>query len=181
MTINSITQIKLKYVMCATIVAIIAIWATGSVNAQTKTKCKPGSRSAKCLQTKPNVKMPAAAQQKIVTNTTETLAVSEWADAGIQLSVFGDKTEIVFNCANGEISGAFGHSATGDFNLAGTYTPVLADTKNRLAAGVEVQAWYTGKISGDEMTLKITSADGRVIYAEHKLSKDTIARIRRCG
>lgn len=176
--ISNLVRVSIGLLLFVSIGIIYSVEA----DAQSRSKCKRGSRSAKCLQ--PSSKMPKtviATNKPMNQTNSKKLNVSEWADAGIQLSVLSDKVEIVFNCADAAIPGGFLYSDSGDFSLTGAYTPVLDDRQNRLAGGVSVPAQFIGKLSGNEMELKVLSADGRMVFAEHTLSKDTVARIRRCG
>jgi hypothetical protein len=149
-------------------------------SAQRSTACKRGTPKAKCVAAKRQQQRKEIPMTKAVASSLTALPDGNWADAGIQLTTESGRTTISFDCADAEMKGGLRIDAKGDFDLEGTFTPLKGDVVKGLAAGRAVAARFVGTVSADEMTLRITTADGKTLIGEYTLGKDLIVRLRRC-
>lgn len=83
----------------------------------------------------------------------------EWGGTHISMNVGEQSATIEFDCAHGEISGPLTIDGEGKFELRGTFTrerggPVRADE-----TGKKEPAIYSGKITGNKMTLTMKLSD----------------------
>lgn len=87
-----------------------------------------------------------------------------WGGQNIELQVEGDGAKVLFKCgASGTLVGRLELNGSGHFVADGTYTPLLINTGPR-------PAHYEGSISGDGMTLAVTtSGAGSVEIGEFQL------------
>ena len=89
----------------------------------------------------------------------DRIPTGEWGGSHISMNVSERSAKIEYDCAHGEITGPLTIDSEGKFHLRGTFTrerggPVRADETR---AGEP--ATYSGKITGNKMTLTMKLAD----------------------
>src|SRR5437016_14556862 len=90
------------------------------------------------------------------------LPAGTWGGEHVLLEVSGKGVEIEFDCAHGQITKPIPLDARGRFNVPGTFTPehggpILRDEKPSVA-----QARYSGRITGDAMSLTVARGKEKV-------------------
>ena len=95
------------------------------------------------------------------------------------MSVGADSTTIQFDCADGEVPGKIYLREDGTFSADGTFAR-RHPGPTRPNEPPPAAARYTGKLSGNKMTLKITlTADGSDA-GEYMLEQGRSGRVVRC-
>ena len=113
------------------------------------------------------------------TNKTP-VAAGAWGANGIALDVNETGATIEYDCATGAITEKLTIDGDGNFSAAGTHTR-LAPGPIRVGHEPQAQsAHYTGKISGETMTLKIVLDEGGALVGEYALEKGKTPRLHRC-
>ena len=102
-----------------------------------------------------------------------------WGGTGILMNVTADSASVELDCADGEITEKILMDKNGNFSAAGNFKrqhpgPVRPNEPPPAAAR------FTGKASGNKMSLRITlTADGSV-FGEYTLEQGRNGRIVRC-
>ena len=94
--------------------------------------------------------------------TTGTVPAGTWGGDHVLFEVSRKGAEIEFDCAHGQITKPIPLDARGRFNVPGTFTPehggpILRDEKPSVA-----QARYSGRITGDAMSLTVARGKEKV-------------------
>ena len=132
-----------------------------------------------------NSNKPANSNQKDSKNNmndTKSNAVSpgNWGARGISVLVEENGAKIEYDCAHGEIKEKLTVNENGEFEADGTHT---RESFGPIIQGKEPKpqpAHYTGKISGDTMTLKVTLTNSNESVGDFTLGRDKYARLTKC-
>ncbi len=120
----------------------------------------------------------AAAKRKM--NQSKLLPVGIWGGSGVLMRVGQKKITVEYACANGEIPGRLKLDGSGNFRADGVHLqprpgPIrVNDTPTRQPARFE------GKISGKNMTLRVTLIKSNEVIGDFELKRDVTPRIHRC-
>ena len=150
--------------------ALCGVLAGGyETSAQTRRKPRP-------VAGKPKKKKP---------KKMTTVTIKQWGGPGVSLNLEAQADQpntfaIEFDCAHGALTGPVKVDAAGRFNVAGTFTPerggpVRSDDPDRTQP-----ARYTGQVTGDTMTLRVTLTDGKEALGPFKLKANAWGRIVKC-
>ena len=82
-----------------------------------------------------------------------------WGGSQIGMEVTSDGAEINFPCARGSIKGPLTLDANGNFDLTGTHITEHPGPVRDDETGNSHPARYTGKVTGDQITIKVTLTD----------------------
>ncbi len=109
-----------------------------------------------------------------------TVAPGSWGGNGIRLVVEPKSTAIEYDCAVGEITEILTIDQNGNFDAKGVHTrqrggPILQDDPERGAP-----ARYTGRISGNQMTLKVTLIEKDTPIGDFQLELGKNVRLHKC-
>ena len=99
-----------------------------------------------------------------------------WGGEGIVLTVNKNSVSMQFGCARASI--ASGMKTKGKFNLTGTYTPDTAVASAEKPKPMAIRA--EGRISGKQMTLKLTSIDTGKEMGSYTLERGKAIALSRC-
>lgn len=113
---------------------------------------------------------------------TKHTPVSEgnWGGAGIRLAVESKTTTIEYDCATGEITEILAIDQNGNFAAKGFHKPERGGPLRENAPDNRQPAHYTGKISGNQMTLKVTLDDKDTPIGDFQLELGKNVRLHKC-
>jgi hypothetical protein len=100
-----------------------------------------------------------------------------WGGTGITLDVKGGAAEVEFDCARGRV-GEFGLDAEGNFSARGTLANERGGPVRLGEEPKPVPATYTGKVTGETMTLRVSTEDGDDL--DFTLRRGSHGRLRKC-
>lgn len=103
-----------------------------------------------------------------------------WGANGIRLQVTSAGTTVEFPCADGEVAGRIKLDNKGNFKASGTYTFIRPGPVREGLGHPSRPARYEGRISGGNMTLKITLSDSNEAIGSYELRKGAGGRLHRC-
>lgn len=106
--------------------------------------------------------------------------IGAWGGDHISMIIDKGGAEIEFDCAHGRIDGAFSVGADGAFDLSGVWSP---EHGGPVRQGEETQskpARYSGKITGDAMTLSIATASPSASFGAFALEKNRAPNLFKC-
>lgn len=104
----------------------------------------------------------------------------EWGGNHISLQVNSGETTITYDCAHGTIDQPLILDRRGRFSAKGTHA---REHGGPIRMGEEANARparYTGWVSGEQMTLKVTLTDTNEVQGTYTLIRGRRARIFRC-
>lgn len=109
-----------------------------------------------------------------------TVAPGSWGGNGIRLVVEPHSTAIEYDCAEGQITEVLMIDQNGNFDAKGVHTrqrggPILKDDPQK-----GVPARYTGRISGNQMTLKVTLIENNTPIGDFNLELGKNVRLHKC-
>lgn len=89
----------------------------------------------------------------------EHIPIGEWGGSHISMNVSERSAKIEYDCARGEIFGPLTVDAEGKFHLHGTFTRERGGPTRADDASKAEPATYSGKITGNKMTLTMKLSD----------------------
>jgi hypothetical protein len=146
----------------------------------------------------PATKSPPAESTQIpdsspnMSNEVKGLPLGTWAGPGIQLTVTEGGGSLEYDCAHGTIEQRVMLDANGAFDLKGTYESETGGPSQISIAPEETasgpskktssgyQARYSGKVTGQTMTLSVTLNDRRTPVGTFKLAYGAPSKLRKC-
>lgn len=122
--------------------------------------------------------VPAGASQS--RRRARQVAAGAWGGAHIGLQVGGGKTTIEYDCAHGTIDQPLALDSRGRFSARGTHLREHAGPVRDNEQTNARPARYTGWVSGERMTLKVTLTDKNEFLGTYTLVRGRDARIVKC-
>lgn len=115
-------------------------------------------------------------------NQTQKTAVApgDWGGTGINLTVREEGVTIEYDCAEAEITEKLMIDSKGNFIVEGTYIRRNPGAIRLNFKPKPLAAKFEGKISGEEMTLKVILTESEEEIGDYTLEKDKTARLHRC-
>src|ERR1041384_2035971 len=112
---------------------------------------------------------------------SHTIKAGVWGGSQIGMVVTSDGAEISYPCARGTIKGRLTLDAKGNFRLTGSHVqehpgPVRMDEK-----GNYHPARYTGKVTGDQITIRVTLTATKEDVGTFTLTYGRGSRVPRCA
>ena len=104
---------------------------------------------------------------------------SQWGGEGISMQIGSDSTDIEFDCASGAMPAVPVADAKGRFSVEGTFSPRHPGPIRDDVPAAHKAAVYSGKVSGDRMTLTVKLKNGDVV-GNFTLDRDKSGPIRGC-
>lgn len=101
-----------------------------------------------------------------------------WGGRQIRLQANADGATIDFDCAHGRISGPIKLDKGGRFSTKGSYE-AFSPGPQQADAPVETTARFSGRVSGDTLTLDIIAAPGNP-KRSYTLTRGKMSKIIRC-
>jgi hypothetical protein len=146
-----------------------------SLFAETGSSASCGDRRAKTSQ-------PANTSTTTANNnmSSENNAETVWGGEHVRLVITGNRAEVEFDCAHGEIKGAVKAGPHGRFDLPGTFVrerggPVRSDESES-----GEPARYSGTIEGDKMSLTITLSNNNEKLEDFSLTRGNEGQLFKC-
>jgi hypothetical protein len=135
---------------------------------QTNSNSKPKKKPKKAV--KPTMNKPLRT----------TVVPGSWGGTDIRLVIEPNATSIEYACADGKITDILAVDQNGNFEAKGFHVrqrpgPMRADDP-----GTGVPARYTGRISGDQMTLKVTLVENDTLIGDFQLERGKNVRLFKC-
>ncbi len=103
-----------------------------------------------------------------------------WGGNGIRLVVEANSTAIEYDCAHGEITGVLTIDQNGNFDAKGFHTRERGGPIREGVLDRRDPAHYTGRISGNQMTLKVMMADTGDLIGDFQLELGKNVRLHKC-
>lgn len=125
-------------------------------------------------------KKRAVRTHKMVKTQTTDVAPGQWGGTGISLTVGSDSSQIGYDCANGEITERLKIDRSGNFNAGGVFIRRTPGPEREDQPPARQPARYTGHVSGDNMTLKVTLTSDGTQIGEFQLERGKTGRLHRC-
>ena len=104
----------------------------------------------------------------------------EWGGNHISLQVNGSETSVEYDCARGTINGPLTLDGRGRFSAKGTHLREHAGPVRDNEEANARPARYTGWVSGERMTLKVTLTDTNEVLGSYTLIRGRQSRIVKC-
>ena len=163
------------------VIAIVLLLAvnTSEVYSQNKdysqktANCKKNKKSSKNLK-------KGKSKNKLKEKNNLPIQPGVWGTTGTNLTVDDEGARIEYDCADGEITEKFIIDADGNFALSGFYTAQTPGPISIDKQPVRRPARFEGKISENQMTLKVTLTDTDEKLEKVLLERDRMGKIRRC-
>jgi hypothetical protein len=150
-----------------------------NLNAQTL-NFSPESEASKPVQTKRIRKKKKRRQAKTLEQNKLIVKGGIWGAIGVNLTINETGAVIEYDCADAEITGKFMINENGEFSLPGTFTMQTGGAASLNEPPKTRPARFEGKISDDNLTLKVTLTDNSEKLEEVILKRGTQGKIRRC-
>lgn len=109
-----------------------------------------------------------------------SIQVGIWGGDHIRLQVTDKGAEIEYDCAHGTIEQTVAVDRAGRFDLKGKHTAEGHGPIRRDREPVARPAHYTGKISGDTMTLTVTLTDKSETVGTFTLMRGSEGQVMKC-
>ena len=119
-------------------------------------------------------------RHKMIKAQTTDVAPGQWGGTGISLTISPDSSQIGYDCANGEITEKLKVDRSSNFSARGVFIARTPGPEREDQPPVRQPARYTGHISGDNMTLKVTLASDGTQIGEFHLERGKTGRLHRC-
>ena len=154
--------------LALTVIAISAIWIgvypAGSVGSPRPTTAYP---------------LDSRIDNNMELQQGKPLPEGTWGGVGIQMNINADSASIEFDCADAEIPGKILIDKNGSFSAQGKFNRRHPGPVRRNEPP-PADAKFTGRVSNNKMTLKITLTSDRTDAGEYTLELGRNARIVRC-
>ena len=103
-----------------------------------------------------------------------------WGGDHIAMTVVTAATHLEFDCAHGDVAGAFTTDSQGQFSVSGTFVrehggPIRVDE-----VADAHPASYAGAIRGDSMNLTVRLTDAPDVIGTFALTRGSLARVVKC-
>lgn len=108
------------------------------------------------------------------------VAPGSWGGNGIRLVVEPKSTAIEYDCAEGEITGALTIDRNGNFDAKGFHIRQRGGPIRQGDPQKGEPARYTGRISGNQMTLKVTLIENDTPIGDFQLELGKNVRLHKC-
>ncbi len=105
---------------------------------------------------------------------------SSWGATGIGVVVTENGVKIEYDCAIGEIKQKLMVDENGEFEADGFHTPEGFGPTRTDNPPKSQPAHYTGKISGDTLTLRVKLMETKEQIADYTLERGRTPRLRKC-
>ncbi len=170
-------NVYLKNVRLSAVVSFVLI-LTFVIPAQTSIM----RQSAKLFSAQTDTKNQKKRKRKLKMNKLEakSLTAGEWGGVGINLIVENNGASIEYDCAAGAIKQKITLDSLGNFTAQGTYTRRTPGPIRVNISPKSQPALFAGKISGSQMTLKVTLTETNETLEEMTLERGVTARLRKC-
>lgn len=109
-----------------------------------------------------------------------TVAPGNWGGNGIRLAVESKSTSIEYDCAQGEITEILSIDQNGNFDAKGFHARQHGGPIRDNETDNHQPARYTGRISGDQMTLKVTLVEKDTPIGDFQLERGKNVRLHKC-
>ena len=129
----------------------------------------------------PKASAPAAVPSAEATESKQRRPMPEgdWGGDGIRFVIGANSASVELACSSGEIPGKIYTDKEGSFATDGTFKKQHPGPTRR-DEPPPADARYTGEVSGDKMSLRITLASDGSLVGEYALEKGRNSRIVRC-
>jgi hypothetical protein len=111
---------------------------------------------------------------------SDTIKAGTWGGPQIGMAVTSASAEINYPCAHGSIKGPLTLDRNGNFDLTGTHISEHPGPV-RLGEDNSHPARYTGKVTGDQITIKVTLTDTKEEIGTFTLTYGRGGRVPRCA
>jgi hypothetical protein len=128
-----------------------------------------------------NNNMQSETPQRTAAQAAPRIKTGTWGGPQIGMQVTSDGAEIYYPCARGSIKGPLTLDASGNFNLTGTHTQEHPGPVRTDETGNNHPARYTGKVEGDQITIKVTLTDTKEVVGTFTLTFGRGGRVPRCA
>ena len=118
---------------------------------------------------------PSYGQSQDSTGTPEV-----WGARGISMVVSGENATLEFDCAQGVVMTPIKPDASGNFSVAGTFTPQRGGPVMKDNPPQDLPATYKGTIHGNTMHLEILLQDKGQQPPAFTLTKGQAGRVMKC-
>ena len=118
---------------------------------------------------------------RTATQTSHRIKTGTWGGPQIGMEVTADGAEINYPCARGSIKGPLTVDANGNFSLAGTHLTEHPGPVRNDETGNNHPARYTGKVTGDQITINVTLTDTKEEVGTFTLTFGRGSRVRKCA
>ena len=119
-------------------------------------------------------------KQKMDQTKRTTVSPGDWGGTGIRLVVGSKTTAIEYDCGQGEITDVLKVDKNGNFDAKGSHTRQMPGPTRQDRPDTPEPAHYTGKITGDRMTLKVTITDKEIQVGDFQLELGKKVRLHKC-
>jgi len=103
-----------------------------------------------------------------------------WGGRDIHLRISASGASIEFDCGHGSIAQPLKPNASGEFSVAGTYTPEIGGPIQRNNPPRDLPATYKGTISGETMHLEVLLADKSRQPPPFTLTRGSAGKLVKC-
>ena len=104
-----------------------------------------------------------------------------WGGSQIGIEVTSDGAEINYPCARGSIKGPLTLDANGNFDLSGMHITEHPGPVRNDETGNSHPARYTGKVTGDQITIRVTLTDTKEDVGTFTLTYGHGSRVPKCA
>jgi hypothetical protein len=108
------------------------------------------------------------------------LAAGDWGGEHISMKVTASGAELDFDCASARITSAIELDAKGRFDVDGEFHPEHGGPERRDEEPSTAPAHFTGRLSGNSLSLSITLTNGKEPLGEYNLVKGSVGRVLKC-
>lgn len=103
-----------------------------------------------------------------------------WGGRDISMVISGENVTLEFDCAQGVVMAPIKPDASGNFSVAGTYTPQRGGPVMKDNPPQDLPATYKGTIQGDTMHLEVLLQDKSQQPPAFTLTKGQAGRVVKC-
>ena len=125
--------------------------------------------------------MPNETPERTASQALHRIKAGTWGGPQIGMTVTSEGAEINYPCARGSIKGPLTLDASGNFNLTGTHTQERPGPVREDETGNNHPARYTGKVEGDQITIKVTLTDTKEVVGTFTLTFGRGSRVPKCA
>ena len=108
------------------------------------------------------------------------VAAGTWGATGIAMEITESGARIEYDCARGTISQPLLLAADGRFDVKGRHFPEHGGPVREGEDSEGLPVRYTGRVTGDTMTLTVTPAASDTAISSHMLVRGKTGRLRKC-
>jgi hypothetical protein len=103
-----------------------------------------------------------------------------WGGRDISMVISGENATVEFDCAQGVIMTPIKPDTSGNFSVAGTYTPQRGGPIKKDSPPIDLPATYKGTVQGNTMHLQVLLQNKDQQPPEFTLTKGQAGRVMKC-